>query len=90
MAQTAQVTAIDFGISPNPNNGQFNLSYSDEQDTPAQLLIIDQSGRQISALNLSAVASQQLVFQGIPSGFYWIQLKTQKGKIGVKQLQIVK
>jgi len=90
LAQTAQVAAIDFGISPNPNNGQFNLSYSDEQDTPSQLLIIDQSGRQISALNLSAVASQQLVFQDIPAGFYWIQLKTQKGKIGVKQLQIVK
>lgn len=90
LAKTAQAVAIDFNISPNPNNGQFNLSYSDEQDTPTQMLIIDQSGRQISALNLSAVASQQLVLQDIPAGLYWVQLKTQKGKIGVKQLQIVK
>ena len=90
LAHTSETVAIDFGISPNPNNGQFSLSYSDEQDLPAQLLVMDQNGRSVSTLNLSASAAQDVSLQNLSAGIYWVQLKTQNGKIGMKQVQVIK
>ena len=90
LAQAAQATAIAFKISPNPNDGSFTLSYEDGQDHPAFLSVMDQNGRLLSAQNLSDSPTQNVVLDGLPSGLYWIQLKTQGGKIGVKQMQVVK
>ncbi|MBC7777331.1 MAG: DUF4252 domain-containing protein [Phycisphaerae bacterium] len=90
LARTSVAVAIDFGISPNPSNGQFSLSYSDEKDPPALLSIMDQSGRPVSTISLSGAATQQVFLRDLPTGTYWIQLKTQNGKVGVKQVQIVK
>ncbi len=72
------------------SNGAFSLSYSGEQDPPTLLSVIDQNGRPISTLSLSGTVGQQVTLLDLPSGIYWVQLKTQGGKVGVKQLQIVK
>jgi len=90
LARTSEAVAIDFGISPNPGNGQFVLSYTDEQDPPSQLSVMDQNGRQVSSLSLSNTNSQQVTLRDLPAGLYWIQLKTQSGKVGVKQMQLIK
>lgn len=90
LAQAAQLMAIEFGISPNPSSGQITLSYSDEQDPPANLSILDQGGRTVLTMPLSGAATQNLQLDGLSSGNYWVQLKTSKGKIGVKQLQLLK
>jgi hypothetical protein len=90
LARSSQAIAIDFSISPNPSNGQFTMVYTDAQDIPSQLSVMDQNGRQISTLSLSNTVSQQVVLRDLPAGFYWLQLKTQLGKVGVKQIQIVK
>jgi len=89
LAQTSQAVAIDFGINPNPSNGQFTLSYSEAQDTPTLLTVMDQNGRQISSLGLSGTPTQEVMLQNLPNGTYWVQLKTQNGKVGIKQVQIV-
>lgn len=90
LARTTKSAAIDFKISPNPSNGEFSVAYTDEQDPPAFLSIFDQNGRQVSTLRLSGFAIQQVMLPELPSGLYWVQLKTQNGKVGVKQVQIVK
>lgn len=90
LAQTTEAVAIDFKISPNPSSGEVTLSYDDELDPPALLAIIDQNGRQLSTLKLSGFPIQQVLLPELPSGLYWVQLKTRNGKIGVKQVQIVK
>ncbi len=90
LARSSEAVAIDFGISPNPSNGQFTVLYTDEQDPTSKLSVMDQNGRQISSLSLSNHNSQQVTLRDLPAGLYWIQLKTQSGKVGVKQIQIVK
>lgn len=90
LAKTSEALSIDFNINPNPSNGQFNLLYPDEQDPVSQLSILDQNGRQLAQMSLSGNNAQQVAFRDLPAGIYWVQVKTQKGKIGIKQLQIVK
>lgn len=90
LAQTAEKVAVDFQVSPNPSTGEFVLTYGDAADLPQQLSVIDQNGRYVSVLNLSGVATQPVVLRDLPSGLYWLQLKTQQGRVGVKQIQILK
>lgn len=90
LARTSEAMSINFGLSPNPSNGQFTLTYADELDTPNLLSVMDQNGRQISTVALNETSTQQVTLQNLPAGLYWIQLKTQNGKVGVKQMQVVK
>lgn len=90
LAVNACAVSVDFQMSPNPSDGSFTLTYADEQDAPAQVSLTDQNGRQVAVTRLSGEASQHLVFSEIPSGLYWVQLITKEGKVGVKQLQVVK
>ncbi len=89
LAKTTEAVAIDFSISPNPNSGAFNLTYSDTQDVASSLTISDQQGRLVTTQNISATATQQVIVQNLAPGTYWVQVKTKQGKIGLKQMQVV-
>lgn len=90
LTRTTAAVNVDFKVSPNPSKGEFTLTYSDEQDPPASVTLFDQNGRQVSDLQLSGFSIQQVMLPDLPAGFYWLQMKTRNGKIGVKQVQIVK
>lgn len=90
LAKTSQAMSATFSISPNPGNGLFDLTFSSPDDSPQQVMVLDQNGRQLSILNLSTEATQSLNLTELPAGIYWLQLKTTAGKIGVRQIQIVK
>ena len=90
LVRATEAVALDFSISPNPNNGEFTVSCAGENDLPEFLSVTDQNGRQLSSLHLSGDAAQQVALRDLPSGLYWLQLKSRSGKIGVKQLQIAK
>lgn len=90
LARTTEAVAVDFQISPNPGANEFTLAYTGEQDAPALLSVIGQNGRQVAQLSLSGIPIQQVFLPELPSGLYWVQLKTQSGKVGVKQVQVVK
>lgn len=90
LAKTAEQVTVDFQISPNPNNGDFKITYDNPADHPAQLSLIDQNGRQVITRSLTGGPKQSVTVQEIPSGIYWVQIKTEQGRIGIKQVQIVK
>jgi len=90
LAKTSQAMAADFSISPNPNSGTFTLGFAMPGDVATQLTVLDQNGRQLSVSNLSGAAAQTISVLDLPTGLYWAQVKTQQGKVGVKQLQIMK
>jgi hypothetical protein len=89
LARSAQAVAIDFQVSPNPNPGEFVVTYADEQDAPVMLTVADQNGRQVGQVRLAGLASERVELRELPAGLYWVQLKTRSGKVGVKQVQIV-
>ncbi len=90
LAKTTKDFTVDFTIGPNPSNGDFTLQYTDADDQPTLLTITDQNGRRLSTLNLSGQSVQQIRIHDLPTGLYWLQMQTQKGKIGIKQIQIVR
>ena len=90
LAKTTQAVSIDFSIGPNPNSGTFNLTYSDAQDAPTLLTVCDQNGRLMTTKNLAESATQQVTLSDLSTGTYWVQVKTKQGKVGVKQMQVVR
>lgn len=89
LATATEAASIQFGINPNPSRGTFTLTYSDPEDAPESLSIADQNGRVVSTRSLSAESSQQIQVD-VPAGLYWVQVRTLNGRVGVKQIQIVK
>lgn len=91
LARTVSASSIDFKISPNPSAGEITLSYANsEGDLPAQLVVFDLQGKPVATLDLSPTPSQQVRLSSLPASSYWLQVKTQKGKVGIKQLQIIR
>ena len=90
LAKTTQAVALAFQVSPNPSSGEFSITCSDAKDAPQQLTVTDQNGRQVVAMNLNGEGSQQLSFPDLQPGMYWVQIKTVKGNVGVKQISVVR
>lgn len=90
LIQSSKKAKIDFNISPNPSNGDFNIRYQESGDAPEMLMLIDQNGRPVSSLHLSGQSEEQVKMNNLPAGLYWMQLQTRNGKVGVKQVQIVR
>ena len=82
--------AADFHISPNPGKGLFTLAFASTEDPATQLVVSDLQGRQLSTLALSGQSSEKLDLQFLPNGVYWLRLRTAKGKLGVRQVQILR
>lgn len=90
LARTSEALSIEFSVSPNPSAGELSIGYDDPQDPPAFLAVMGADGRQVAQLRLSGIPLQRVILPELPSGLYWIQLTTSGGKVGVKQVQIIK
>lgn len=89
LAKTSNALSIEFAVNPNPTPGDISLIYNDPQDAPASLTVTDQNGRVVKTLQLNNSPNQQVNLNDVPSGMYWLQLQTVKGKVGVKQVQVI-
>ncbi|HLP95742.1 MAG TPA: DUF4252 domain-containing protein [Saprospiraceae bacterium] len=83
--RSAEVSAA-FSISPNPARDQISIQFSDPQDQPSQLEIIDINGRKVLQTTLSSDATLPIQIGQLKPGTYWVQLRTTGGKIGIQQL----
>jgi hypothetical protein len=91
LAKTAAALSVSFSVSPNPIFSDCSLTYANENgDTPLQLTVTDLNGRVVSTIALNGTPTQTFSIGNIPQGTYWLQLKTQQGKVGVKQVQVVR
>jgi Domain of unknown function (DUF4252)/Secretion system C-terminal sorting domain len=88
--QNVKATHADFSISPNPSTGRFVFTNSTGGADPQRLVISDPSGRQLRVIRVQGEASQEINVEDLPNGTYWVQLLLSDGKIGVKQLQILR
>lgn len=90
LAKTSEALAAEFSISPNPGKDVFRISFPDETDAPVSLSVIDQGGRQMAIMRLSGDMVQEVQLRDLPSGYYWVQIKTKKGRVGVKPLRVIR
>lgn len=86
---STQAQSPEFSISPNPGNGVISIQYPAEDDAPLSISVVDAMGRVLKVIDLKQESATNLSL-GLPSGTYWLQMETRKGKIGVKQIQVLR
>lgn len=88
-AQVIEQIAQDVQLSPNPATDEVKLSFSLKEATTVQVETFDVLGRlQKAGIRQSFLAGDQQLFLqlgGLPTGFYWVQLKVVAQKI-IKKL----
>jgi hypothetical protein len=89
LARSAEKITAQFQISPNPSTGIIQLNFEEPDDYPTLLSVTDLSGKVVKSLNLTQQTNQTVNLSELSAGSYWVQIKTEKGKIGVKQVQMV-
>jgi hypothetical protein len=67
------------GISPNPSNGSFKVSFASPVATQLQLTIVDNTGRLISSTPVTTTVGQNKASislnQGLKKGIYYVSLQ---------------
>ena len=79
VAYEKTLQAKTVGISPNPNNGAFKVSFASPSATQLQLSIFDNTGRLVSSSSVSAIVGQNNtsinLTQGLKKGVYYVSLQ---------------
>lgn len=76
-----------FAIAPNPNEGQFSLGIEAMESLPANLLVLNALGKEVSR---QQIALQKGTFQysldlkELPSGIYVLQVQTAQGNASLR------
>jgi hypothetical protein len=86
---TEVLAGIQFQVLPNPNGGQFSMLLDVASPTTLELELVDVLGLTVSTLQppkTFGTGQHRLDFQQawLPSGSYYLMVKTDKGKRGVK------
>jgi hypothetical protein len=76
-ASVPSAAARQLKVFPNPNNGQFSISFGDE--TMVRLSILDIRGKQVHEAQVNA--SQAHVQMDLPQGTYLLQVMAQDGML---------
>ncbi len=90
LARDSESVRAQMTVSPNPSSGQFNLTFDAADGAPTTLLVSDAFGKTVQELQLGGQLQAQIDLQSLPNGSYFLQIRTDKGKLAVKQVQVVK
>jgi len=81
----------EFAIYPNPNNGQFTLTYELNEFETGQVRVFDMVGRQVFAQILNAEAkTADMSLNGLNSGIYLVSLEVNGEVRSTERLSILK
>ncbi|MBK8566238.1 MAG: T9SS type A sorting domain-containing protein [Saprospiraceae bacterium] len=86
---TEVLAGIQFQVLPNPNSGQFSVLLDVDSPTTLEMELVDVLGRTVSTLQppkAFGTGQHRIDFQqaGLPSGTYYLVIKNEKGRMGVK------
>ncbi|MBC7774241.1 MAG: right-handed parallel beta-helix repeat-containing protein [Phycisphaerae bacterium] len=73
-----------FALSPNPNDGRFNLNIVSPENAGGQLSVLNALGEEIFAENIQAVEGRNMFPVGLgelPAGLYSLHFRTEKGDV---------
>lgn len=79
----------DFRILPNPASGQITLEMEEGGLRPEQMILYDATGRAVHTYDGRLLSSQStLPLPALPSGLYWVQVRTQDQQVFSRSLVI--
>jgi hypothetical protein len=72
-----------FNVSPNPNNGQFNLNITTERPTAYNLNVRNMLGQSVytNVLNVNGSTVERLDLTGMEKGVYFVSLENENEKL---------
>ncbi len=73
-----------FSVFPNPSTGELNLQADQFLKEAPVFTLFDASGRQMAQQVLSPGQYWNLNFPGLSKGFYFLQMRTESGVVGLK------
>ena len=73
-----------FSVFPNPSTGELNLHADQFLKEAPVFTLFDASGRQMAQQVLSPGQYWNLNFPGLSKGFYFLQMRTESGVVGLK------
>ncbi|GEM_PF-1550624 len=82
--QSLKAAGWEFALSPNPNDGAFNLSIVSPENAAAQCTISNALGQEIYTENIQAVEGRNMVpirLSELPAGMYSLHFRTEKGSV---------
>jgi hypothetical protein len=83
---------LDLQLAPNPVDHLTRIEYELDTGGPVQLLIFDATGRQIDRIQngFRPAGLQQLTYstEKLPTGIYWVYLRTPRGFITKKMMKV--
>ena len=82
-----EVNGWQFALSPNPNDGRFNLSIVSPENTGARWSVLNALGVEVYAENVQAMEGRNAVpieLGALPSGLYSLYFRTEKGNVVLK------
>lgn len=71
-----------FALSPNPNDGQFRLNISAQENLPARVSILNTLGMEVLSEKIQVNKGENLIpfdLNHLPAGVYHLQIQTEKG-----------
>jgi len=84
-----QAAHVPFRILPNPASGQITLEVEEDGLRPEQMILYDATGRAVHTYDGRLLSSQStLPLPALPSGLYWVQVRTQDQQVFVRRLII--
>jgi hypothetical protein len=84
-----QAARVPFRILPNPASGQITLEMEEGGLRPEQMILYDATGRAVHTYDGRLLSSQStLPLPALPSGLYWVQVRTQDQQVFVRRLII--
>jgi hypothetical protein len=88
LARAAAANSMEFSVSPNPATTFLNIRCADTEAESATATLIDNQGRQRLQARLNN--GQVQIPADLPAGNYWLQLGAKDGKMGIRQVQIIR
>ncbi|MBC7525783.1 MAG: T9SS type A sorting domain-containing protein, partial [Flavobacterium sp.] len=79
----------DFSLSPNPNNGSFNIKFNSNTENEIGVAVYDMRGREIFTKRFSnnGVFDQNIALDNVQSGIYMVNIQDGDKKV-VKKIII--
>ncbi|OJV17475.1 MAG: hypothetical protein BGO21_13495 [Dyadobacter sp. 50-39] len=86
--QETAAPATDLFVSPNPNSGQFEVSFYLNKGEAAVLSVLDMRGNAHFRQTLSGegIHRQKISLSNIPSGTYLVQIKRESGSTSTRTI----
>jgi hypothetical protein len=82
------LSALSFGLYPNPNQGEFSLSFTPATAGTKTLVVLDQLGRQVYEEVITGTAATHRINLGsLPQGIYLLRVSTDQ-RSGQRQMVI--